>query len=320
MDSNLPSIAIVGAGAVGCYYGGLFAKAGFPVIMIARDNQIESLTNQGVGIQWEERIEYFQVNASSNYEALTNASYVLIAVKTQGTLQTASQIAPHLKSNAIVLSLQNGLDNAGLLKKHIQQPCYSALIYAAIAMIDLNLVKHLGGGNLIIGNTIPEQSEQRLEFLSQLLQLAQIPTKVSKTIIVEMWHKLIINCVLNGLSAIAQINYSELLKSPRITEVIDLIQQECCQIALLEGVHLDQEHIKDLVSKVPNNWPMQISSTAQDLSKSKATEIDYLNGAIVAKAKKHGAVVPINEMIYSLIKMREYQQGTFNPSSLVQLV
>jgi 2-dehydropantoate 2-reductase len=320
MSPTLPTIAIVGAGAVGCYYGGLFSKAGFPVTLIARDNQIESLTNQGVGIQWGEHIEYFPVSASSNYEVLANASYVLIAVKTQATQQTASQIAPYLKSNAMVLSLQNGMDNAALLKQHIQHPCYSALIYAAIAMTDLNLVKHLGGGHLIIGNTIPEQSDQCLEFLSQLLQLAQIPTKVSKTILIEIWHKLIINCVLNGLSAIAQINYSELMKSPGIPEVIDLIQQECCQIALLEGVHLDREHIKDLVNKVPDNWPLQLSSTAQDLSKSKTTEIDYLNGAIVAKAKKHGVVVPINEMIYSLIKMREYQQGTFNPSSPVQLV
>ena len=320
MDSNLPSIAIVGAGAVGCYYGGLLSKAGFPVTLIARDNQIESLTHHGVGIQWGESVEYFPVNAASNYEALSDASYVLIAVKTQATLHTAAQIAPHLKSNVIVLSLQNGLDNASLLKKHILQPCYSALIYAAIAMTDLNLVKHLGGGSLIIGNTIPEQNEQRLEFLSQLFQMAQIPTQVSKTIIVEMWHKLIINCVLNGLSAIAQINYADLMKSPGISKVINLIQQECCQIALLEGVHLDRGHIQDLVSKVPDNWPLQLSSTAQDLSKSKATEIDYLNGTIVAKAKKHGVAVPINEMIYSLIKMREYQQGTFNPSSPVQLV
>jgi len=110
------------------------------------------------------------------------------------------------------------------------------------------------------------------------------------------------------------------MKSPGISKVIDLIQQECCQIALLEGVLLDRRHIQDLVSKVPGNWPLQLSSTAQDLSKSKATEIDYLNGTIVAKAKKHGVAVPINEMIYSLIKMREYQQGTFNPSSPVQLV
>jgi len=319
MSPRLPKIAVVGAGAVGCYFGGLFAQSGFPVTLIARNNQIESLTHQGVGIQWGERIEYFPVSASSNYEVLSDASYVLIAVKTQATLHTAAQIAPHLKLNAIVLSLQNGLDNAVLLKKYIHQPCYSALIYAAVAMADLNLVKHLGGGNLIIGNTIPEQSDQPLEFLFQLLQLAQIPTTVSKTIIVEMWQKLIINCVLNGLSAIAQINYSELMKSPGIMEVMDLIQQECYQIALLEGVHLDQAHIKDLVSKVPNNWPLQHSSTAQDLVKSKSTEIDYLNGTIVARAKRHGAVVPINEMIYSLIKMREYQQGTINPSSPVQL-
>ncbi len=320
MSLNLPHIAIVGAGAVGCYFGGLFAKAGFPVTLIAREQQIKPLNNRGLGIQWGERSEYFPVVASSNYAALEDASYVLIAVKAQATLQTASLIAPHLKSNALVLSLQNGLDNAALLKKYIQQPCYSALIYAAVAMTDLNRVKHLGGGNLIIGNTIPEQSEQGLELLSQLLLFAEIPTQLSKTIIVDMWHKLIINCVLNGLSAIAHINYSELLKSPGILEVMDLIQQECCQIALLEGIHLNKEHIKDLVSHVPHHWPLQLSSTAQDLIKAKATEIDYLNGAIVFKAKRHGAVAPINEMIYSIIKMREFHLGAINSSSPVQLV
>ena len=76
--------------------------------------------------------------------------------------------------------------------------------------------------------------------------------------------------------------------------------------------------IDQSITDVAINWPNQISSTAQDLAKNKATEIDFLNGKIVEKAKKYNINAPINEMLYSIIKMREYRQGNFNPSSPVE--
>ena len=81
---------------------------------------------------------------------------------------------------------------------------------------------------------------------------------------------------------------------------------------------MDEQHISDAIAQIPIHMSQQHSSTAQDLAKGKATEIDYLNGAIIEKGKQHGIPTPINQMLYTLIKMREFTQGNFNPSSPVK--
>ena len=310
---QLPKIAIVGSGAVGCFFGGLLAKAGFDVSFIARQHQIAALNLQGLTIAWNDHQETLPVKASSNYEILSDIPYVFVAVKTQSTLKTAEEISPFLKSNATVISLQNGLDNIELLKTHIQQNCYAAMVYAAIGMSSPSTVQHFGGGSLVIGNTIPEQAEDRLEPLFQLLKLAKIPTKISKNMLEDLWSKFMINCIFNSLSAIANINYSDLMQSPGIKSLAEKVILECLAIAQHEGIHLNEESIRQKIADVPDHWPKQISSTAQDLLKNKATEIDYLNGKIVEKGKKYQISTPINEMLYTIIKMREFRQGTFNP-------
>jgi len=318
MTIQLPNIAIVGAGAVGCFFGGLLAKSGFDVSFIAREHQITPLNQQGLTITWSDKEETIPVKATSQLEVLSDMPYVFVAVKTQSTLKTSEEIAPFLKSNAVVISLQNGIDNVDLLKKYIKQDCYTAMVYAAIAMTSPSTVKHFGGGSLVIGNTIAEQSLTKVQALSELLKLANIPTKVSNNMLEDLWSKFIINCVYNSLSAIAHINYASLMESPGIRSVVEKVKLECLSIAQHEGINLNPEVIDQSITDVAINWPNQISSTAQDLAKNKATEIDFLNGKIVEKAKKYNINAPINEMLYSIIKMREYRQGNFNPSSPVE--
>jgi 2-dehydropantoate 2-reductase len=315
MNSTLPKICIVGAGAVGCFFGGLLAKAGYPVSLIARPTQIQKLNTEGIQIVWEGHTESFAVHASSNYELMHDATYVLIAVKTQATLKTAMEMKEFIKPSATVISLQNGLENAQFLKQHLQQNCFSALIYAAIAMTGPNQVSHFGGGNLILGNTIQNQDDSKLAFLAEMFKLANIPTKVSKHMAEDLWSKFIINCAYNGLSAIGMIGYADLVASSGIREIIDSIVEECLAIVQVSGINLDSGEIKSLIEDVPIHWPLQKSSTAQDLAQLKPTEIDYLNGAIVAKGKLFGIPTPSNNLIHSLIKMREITQGNFHPYS-----
>jgi 2-dehydropantoate 2-reductase len=311
MQTKLPKIVVVGAGAVGCYFGGMLAANGFPVSFIARDSQLESLNKIGVEIVFTTGIQTYPVKASSDYETLRDASLVLVAVKTQSTLQTAQEIAPFLKSDAIVLSLQNGIDNIALLKNSIAQACYPAMVYAAIAMNGPNQVIHNGGGSLIIGNTLATQDEEHLGPIAEMFSFANIPTTVSQKMLEDMWSKFMVNLAYNGLSAIGMSNYATLAKSPGINEVIDAIVAEAIAVAKAENIYLDPEKITALIKNVPIHWPNQKSSTAQDLMKGKATEIDFLNGSIVAKGKLHNIATPTNALIYSLIKMREYTQGNF---------
>jgi 2-dehydropantoate 2-reductase len=310
-----PKIVIIGAGAVGCYFGGLLIKAGFPVTFIAREHQIQAFNDHGLTIEWSDHQETFPASATTNYSAITDASFVFIAVKTLASSKTAQDIAPYLQSNATVISLQNGLDNARLFKEHISQTCYSAMVYAAIAMIGPNQVKHFGGGSLIIGNTINTQNNDRLTWIANLLDSANIPNIISENISTSLWEKFVINCIFNGLSAIAQINYADLMRSPGILDLARLIKEECLQIAEYEGVTLDQSHLDQIIIDIPVKWPLQMSSMAQDLAKGKPTEIDYLNGAIVAKGQQYGIPTPMNAMLVSIVKMCEFKQNNFKPTS-----
>ncbi len=320
MNSSLPKIVIIGAGAVGCYFGGMMAKGGYPVTFIARENQLDKFKDEGLQLVLADKRESLHVEATSNYETLKDCSYVFIAVKTQSTLLTAQEIAPYLKSNAVVISLQNGIENISLLKQHVTQKCYAGMVYAAMAMTGLNEVTHFGGGSLVIGNTVPDQDDSRLEFLATMLKTAKIPTKVSSSMMVDLWTKFIVNCSYNGISAIGQINYESLVKSPGILEVIHQIKLECMAVAQAEGMQLDLGKIEEMIEGIPINLPLQKSSTAQDIAKFKPTEIDYLNGTIVTKGQEHQISTPMNSMIYTLIKMLEITQGNFNPSSQPEVV
>lgn len=312
MAEQLPTIAVLGAGAVGCYFGGLLAKAGFSVTLIARQHQVGPLLHEGLTIEWQDRTETVVMNATADIAAIGDASYVFVAVKTLATLATAQEMAPHLAPQACVISLQNGLENAQSLKKHILQACYSCMVYAAVAMQSTHHVKHFGGGNLILGNTIPTQSVAPLSALLQLLQAAHIPTHISENIYPEMWHKFIINCIFNAASALAQVPYSVLMQSPGMQALAHAVMQECFLVARCEGVRIDAAYVQHMLTDIPLKWPLQQSSMAQDLAKFKATEIDDLNGTIVLKAKQHGVATPCNAMLHSLIKMRESSQGNFN--------
>ena len=320
MSDSLPKIVVIGAGAVGCYFGALMAKAGFPVTFIARQYQLEKFNHEGLEIVWADRREKVAVQATTNYETLNDCSYAFISVKTQSTLLTAQEIAPHLKSNAIIISLQNGIDNVRLLKQHISQNCFAGMVYAAMAMTGINQVSHFGGGSLVIGNTIDDQNLTGLELISTMLNLAKIPTKISYTMIVDLWNKFIVNCAYNGISAIGQISYEDLVVSPGIDQVMNAIKNECIAVGIAEGINLNLEIVDAMIEGIPINLPTQKSSTAQDIAKSKPTEIDYLNGTIVALGKKHDIPTPVNSMIYSLIKMREITQGNFSPSSPLDFV
>lgn len=313
MEKHTPNIAVVGAGAVGCYFGGMLAQAGFPVTMIARPTQLESLQTLGIEIIWTEHRATFPVQATTDYGALAKADYVFIATKSHASSETARAIAPFLNPQAVVLSLQNGLENAYLLKQHIGQACVSAIVYAAIAMSGPNQVTHNGGGSLIIGDTESAFDRAQLNQIAELLNHAKIPTQVSDHIHVDLWSKFVVNCAFNGLSAIGNISYANLVQSPGVPNIIHAIVDECIQVARAENVLLDADQINQLIRDVPINWPHQKSSTSQDLVHNRPTEIDFLNGSIVRKGELHHIPTPSNRMIYALIKMREYTQGNFVP-------
>src|ERR1700690_2015002 len=111
-QNHWPRIAVVGAGAVGGYFGGMLARAGAPVVMIGRARFVEAVNQNGLLLDTLHFKESVRVEASTELEAVRGAEVVLFCVKTTDTAETARALAPLLSANAIVISMQNGVDNA----------------------------------------------------------------------------------------------------------------------------------------------------------------------------------------------------------------
>src|SRR5438552_914624 len=105
-------IAVVGAGAVGCYFGGMLARAGLPVTLIGRAQHVDAINLHGLFLERSDFQDYVKVKADTRMQAIRDASIVLLSVKTIDTETAAAAIASHLAANALLVCFQNGVDNA----------------------------------------------------------------------------------------------------------------------------------------------------------------------------------------------------------------
>ena len=291
-------IAVMGAGAVGCYYGGLLARAGHDVVLIGRESHVDAIRRNGLWLETTTFSERIAVSASTQAEAARAAQIVLFCVKSTDTPAAAVQLAPHLALSAIVLSLQNGLDNAERLRQRLPQEVIATAVYVAAEMAGPGHVRHHGRGELVIGET------RHRQMLLALFGEAGIPARISPKIADDLWAKLIVNCVYNALSGITRLPYGQLVQTPGAPETMRAILAECLQVAAADGISVPAD-IDHTVSSIAQTMPHQYSSTAQDLRRGRRTEIDCLNGYVLARAQAHGINVPVNRLLHMLVKLQE---------------
>jgi 2-dehydropantoate 2-reductase len=153
-DSSAPLVAIVGAGAVGCYYGGMLARAGVPVRLIGRRVHVDAILRDGLRVTTAVFDERIPVQASTEPAAVAGAKLVLVCVKSTDTETTARSLAPHLDADACVLSLQNGVDNAERLQALLGRTVAPVVVYVASEMGGPGHVRHMGRGELVIATDI----------------------------------------------------------------------------------------------------------------------------------------------------------------------
>lgn len=289
----------MGAGAVGCYFGGLLARAGHDVTLIARAEHVEAIRRDGLRMETRTFDERVRVAASADPAAVQGADLVLFCVKSTDTEGAGAQLRPFLGPEALVLCLQNGVDNADRLRTVLPpRQVAAAVVYVATEMAGPGHVKHHGRGELVI-----EPSARSAEAAHALAD-AGVPTEVSANVRGALWAKLIINCAYNAVSAIAQRPYGENVAGVGIPEVMADVVDECLAVARAEGVQLPGD-MHEAVRRLVETMPTQTSSTAQDLARGKPTEIDHLNGLVVRRGAAHGIPTPANRVLWALVKLLE---------------
>ncbi len=293
-------IAVMGAGAVGCYFGGMLARAGHAVTLIARPAHVQALQRSGLWLQTQTFEQRVAVQASSDAGAVRGAQCVLFCVKSTDTETAGRAMAPHLDADTVVLSLQNGVDNAERLQALLPCPVVAAVVYVATAMVAPGHVRHHGRGDLVLAPAAASAG------IAATLRAAGIPVQISDNATSALWAKLVLNCAYNALSALSGLPYGAMLHSPGlpVAQVMTDIVQECQAVAQASGVALPGDLLSTVLG-LADSMPGQMSSTAQDLARGKRSEIDHLNGYIVRRGTALGIATPTNRLLHTLVRLRE---------------
>jgi len=291
-------IAVMGAGAVGCYYGGMLARAGHAVSLVGRPHHVEAIRREGLWLDTQQFSEHIALAADTEAEAVRGASLVLFCVKSTDTEQAALEMRPHLAPDAFVVSLQNGIGNAQRLRSVLSQEVAAAVVYVATEMAGAGHVKHHGRGELVIERSASSDA------VAALFEQAGVPTQVSDNVDSALWAKLILNCAYNALSAITQMPYGRLVQGEGVEAVMRDVVQECLAVARASEIVFSGD-IWQAVQGIARTMPTQFSSTAQDVARGKRSEIDQLNGEIVRRGTALGIPTPVNRTLHALVRLIE---------------
>jgi len=299
-----PRIAVVGAGAVGGYFGGMLARAGAPVVMVGRPAFVEAVKKNGLFLDTVQFQEAVRVEASTEINSIRAAELVLFCVKTTDNAATARAVAPLLAPDALVVSLQNGVDNVEQIREAAGIEALPAVVYVAASVPEPGRVKHVGRGDLVVG---PRNA--KTERFAGLFERAHVPCRISENIVGELWTKLTWNCALNAVSALGKAKYGQIAASEDARKAVENIVKELLAVAHAANIQLPG--LEDFTAamsgalKIAAQMSGAFSSTAQDLNRGKLTEIDSLNGYIARRAAELGVPAPLNHALYTLVKLAE---------------
>ena len=309
---NFSRVAVVGAGAVGSFFGGMLARAGVPVTFVgrpgSRNPHLRSVHERGLIFDGVEVQETIEVAVAGTAEAIAGADLVLFSVKTLDTESAAEGIRPHLAESATVVSLQNGVDNVERMGK-VGVDAIPTVVIVAAAIDTPGTIRHRGRGDLIIGH--PERPDE-VRRVARLFEEAGVPCRISDRIRADLWTKMILNSMANATSALTRASYGRLREFEPTWRIALDVAREGVAVAAADGVELATGELLAQGDAILKGVGNATSSTEQDIAHGRRTEIDALNGFIARRGADLGVATPTNDVLWALVKLLEErgeQQG-----------
>ena len=300
-------------------FGGMLARAGMDVTLIGRQRHVDAINRDGLLFQSGDAEERIAVAATTDIAAVGGADLILFCVKYLDTEDAAAKMAPHLAPDAVILSLQNGVDNAERIRVHVKQP--------GRAGAGLCRGEYPGPGtraahrrrppdHRAIGRFRGRDADGRLldEIAALVYAAPGSPVRISDDIEADLWTKLVMNCAYNAICALCGAPYGRMVASPEVRGVMREVVAEVVLVARAKGVELPGD-IADRAIKFADAMPQTMSSTAQDIAKGRRTEIDHLNGYVARQGEALGIPTPVNRTLSALMKLLEQTRSASSGSS-----
>jgi 2-dehydropantoate 2-reductase len=304
-------IAIVGCGAMGSVYAGLFASAGHEVWAIDRwAEHVEAMKKNGLRLEGKSGDRTVKVNATTQAKDAGPCDLVVLATKAMHVAAAAESVKALLGKDTPVLSVQNGLGGpetaAGILGR---ERVMVGVVGGFGASMKGPGHAHHNGMELVRLGEFGGPITPRLKKVEETWAGAGFKVKVFDDIDQLIWEKLICNCAYSGPCGLMEYTIKQVLDDADMSKVSAACVSEGFAVAKAKGVKLDFSdpvaYVRDFGAKIPNSRP----SVLLDLMAGRKSEIDVINGSITRVGKQVGVAVPVNETITALVKAKEAKLG-----------
>ncbi|MEF8848771.1 MAG: 2-dehydropantoate 2-reductase [Candidatus Thermoplasmatota archaeon] len=325
---------VVGLGAVGTVVGCFLSDSDEDVVLIGKKAQVKKIKKEGIEVYLKgnkKKIE--NPRLSSNLESLEKVDVLFICVKSQDTENLAKDLKKNVGKKTIIVSLQNGIRNADILKKHLKNEILSTVVLFNVLFLEPGKVKITIPGGFFLQKTKKSSSKIRAK-----LEQAGLETREVDNIAGYLWSKIIFN-LQNSVTALTGQTLRESFINKDSKKIIIETLKEGLDVVDKAGIEIKKLPVfdpKKLVFKlrILNSFLLKIgisligleknakNSMQQSLLRNKKTEIDYINGEIVRLAEKNNLDATLNHKIVKLIKKAEKRKSykKINPKKLRDLL
>ncbi len=312
-------ILIVGAGAVGGYFGGMLARSGEDVTFLARGEHLKAIQEKGLYIKSINGDFNIKVKAVEKPNDNEKYDLIIIAVKSYDLSNACNNIKGIVKNETVLMSFLNGVDSEEIIGSIFgADKVIGSVAFIGSQISEAGVISHTASGMITIGELKPPSlpsptrgeggGEGRCEEILNIFERAKIPIKLSENIQKDIWAKMVWNAGFNAITALTGSLVSDVLSIPESRKIVEMTMKETVEVANKKGIRLSDDLAEKTISKTLKAGEIK-TSMLQDRENGKAMEIDSINGAIVRLGHEMNIPVPVNETLYGALKVVNKRLG-----------
>jgi 2-dehydropantoate 2-reductase len=290
-------IFVLGAGAIGSLYGAKLAAGNDDVTLIGRPDHVRAINENGLKIEGLEH-QTVHVRAAAHIERVAPDALILLTTKVPATASALQPIAPLVRDDTTIVALQNGLNSDEIARAAVGERgnVLRGITQSGVIFEQPGVIRYMAKGYTLL------EEHQRSARIASIFNAAGLDCRICPDIKTEAWRKLIFNCVVNPITTIVGCKVGGIV-DPTLDRLKKLIVSECLTVARAEAIELEGDLLGEINATYAGS--QNIVSMQQDLVRGRPTEIDYLNGTIVALGGRHRLECPVNEGLTRIIKAME---------------
>jgi len=296
-------IAVVGAGGVGGYFGGLLAQAGHEVCFVARGEHLAAIQSRGLQVKSVHGDFSIQLAEATDDPAdVGEVDYVIVAVKHYSLAAAAPGVAALVGPLTTVVPLLNGIDAHEILGEHIPRAALVGGLCSIVSMMEApGVIRQESQFRRVVVGEFDRTRSERVDRLVNAWKECGAEAIHAEDILVAMWSKLIFIAAFGGVGSLARANAGEIQASPETRQLIVEAAKEVEAVARAEAVNLPADALDQAIGFFDKLGPSATSSMQRDVAAELMFELEAFSGTVVRRGRAAGVPTPVHRMIYALL-------------------